>query len=294
MAIDRSRKLPWVKLARISQATQLLAQLDADGIGALVRAVTQQEPQIAELTIQCYDLHESGLVEQCQRLEQAGFAHISSPRSYVNSLRLSLIGSQDALFARLSASARRNVRQLSQHGYAIRALTDEAYAPRLAELVRFSHERTGGHANDQGFATMIRSAVADPSSSVVLGVFHPSRAGVQALVGFAQGTRAPSAATYAVAGTERADDIGRAPLSYGLLWELLVWGRTQGLAWFDFGGVTAASDPDNPLTGISEFKRKFGGESCRIAAEYRLVVNPAQERLLRVAAQGVRLLRARD
>lgn len=141
---------------------------------------------------------------------------------------------------------------------------------------------------------MILAAAADPFGSTVLGVFHPHRRGAEALVGFAQGTRAPSAACYAIAGTERAADIGRAPLSYGLVWALLEWGQRLGSPWFDFGGVTTGSKMDDPLAGISDFKRKFGGEDCRIAAEYRIIINSLQNRLLVAAGRAIGTWRGRS
>ncbi len=291
IAIDRSRKLPWAQLARVSQATALLTALDGAGLRALIGALTAEAPRLARITVQAYDVHASALEAERARLYDAGFTEDAQARSYVSTLLLPLDGSRDALQARLSASARRNVRQVAQSGYTVRAITETAYAARLAYLLQASHERTGGQAGSDDLAAMIHTAAADPDSSALLGLFHPDRTGADALVGFAQGTLTPGAATYAVAGTERAADIGRTPLSYGLLWELLEWGRSRGAPWFDFGGVTAHEDAGNALTGISEFKRKFGGTETRIAAECTLITNPLQHRLLELSAGAVQRLR---
>jgi hypothetical protein len=293
IAIDRSRKLPWIQLARIPQATALLEACMPAQFGRFAEALCASAPRVARLTVQAYSADQASLTAQGAVLRAAGFEEEPSPRQYEHTLLLPLEGNRETLHARLSASARRNIRQVAESGFAVRPITDAAYAPRLAWLLQAAHHRTGGRAGGDELAAMIRAAVDDPHTSVLLGVFHPTRHGTDALIGFAQGTLAPAAATYAVAGTERASDIGRMPISYALLWELIDWGRERSAPWFDFGGVTPEADTQHPLAGISSFKRKFGGRDSAVAAEFSLVTNPMQHRLLHAGALVVRQLRRR-
>jgi hypothetical protein len=289
--IDRSRKLPWIRLARVEQIVPLVASLDTDSLITFVRALSDVVPSLAQVTVQVYSARPEVQADLGKRLRAAGFMREPMARSYEQTLLLPLSGGTEALAARLSSSARRNIRQAQGSGFKARPITDDRYGARLATLLQASHARTGGSAGAADFSAMIRAAAARPETSTVIGTFHPERTGVEALVGFAQGTVGHETAMYAVAGTERSPEVGRTPLSYGLLWELLEWGRQRGLAWFDFGGVTAEADEGNPLAGISAFKRKFGGMDMAIAAEYRMITDPLQHRLLDLAARTVGGLR---
>jgi lipid II:glycine glycyltransferase (peptidoglycan interpeptide bridge formation enzyme) len=98
---------------------------------------------------------------------------------------------------------------------------------------------------------------------------------------------------YSTAGTERAPDIGAAPLGYGLVWALMTWAQSLGVPQFDFGGITPEDQPEHPLARISEFKRKFRGEEVRIASDWYLDIAPAQARLLDLTGQAMSMLRGR-
>lgn len=283
--VDRSRKLPWVRLARVEQAGPLLracAELVPGGVVALVTALRGLLPALGRLTVQCYAPDPNELAQQRAWIEQGPFT-LAAPVSYARTLVLPLTANHDALLAQLSSSARRNLRELAASGFEVVPLTDPEVAPQLERLLNAAHSRTGGHASATDWGAMLRATAADPLRSIVLGVRHPGRQATEALVGFAQGTVTDGAVSYAVAGTERAPDIGRTPLSYALLWGLLCWAADRGHAWFDFGGVTPENQPDHPLAGISAFKRRFGGAEREIAHEWRTAPHALSGTLLALA-----------
>ena len=47
------------------------------------------------------------------------------------------------------------------------------------------------------------------------------------------------------------------------------WAKSQGVTWFDFGGITVGTqgDPDDPLGGISDFKRYFSRDVVEVGEE---------------------------
>lgn len=282
--VDRSRKLPWISFARVEQAGRLLtaAQMLPKGIHGLVSGLRAGVPSLGRLTLHCYGLAGDTLAEYEAPLKRDGFVR-AAPVSYARTLVLPLTPDPDALLARLSSSARRNLKELETSGFEVAPLTDASVAPQLQRLLDAAHARTGGHASSTDWGAMLRAAASDPSRSIVLGVRHPARRPENALVGFAQGTVMDGAVSYAVAGTERAPDIGRTPLSYALLWGLLRWAADQGHAWFDFGGITPENEPDHPLAGISAFKRRFGGEEREIAREFRASPHAVSGTLLALA-----------
>ena len=286
--VDRSRKLPWIRLARVEQVGRLLVAVDErleGGTQTLAASLAAATRHLGRLIVQCYSPFATELARQELLCGRAGLRP-TAPMGYTRTLRLPLCSDEAQLIRHLSSSARRNVRALEASGFVVRPLTDPALGPRLQWLLERAHERTGGVTGRVDWSAMLRAAADDPSRSVLLGVFHPHRPPDAALVGFAQGTVTESAVAYSVAGTERADDIGRTPLSYALLWALLRWAADAGHAWFDFGGVTPADEPDSPLAGISSFKRRFGGTECVMAAEWTVAPTALSGQLLR-AAEGL-------
>lgn len=112
------------------------------------------------------------------------------------------------------------------------------------------------------------------------------------LVAFARALRHGTFAVYDTAGSTRLED-RRIPLTYPAIWALLRWARDTGATWFDFGGVTrGTSDSRNdPLGGISEFKRNFGGEEVVIGEDWHLDVAPLRQRLVRSLSRTLTYLR---
>ena len=81
------------------------------------------------------------------------------------------------------------------------------------------------------------------------------------------------------------------PFGYLLAWEMILWAKAKGAEWFDMGGVTMAEN--DPLTGISRFKRCFSHEIAEVGAEW--VIEPSATRALiaKSIANGTQYLMGR-
>ena len=80
------------------------------------------------------------------------------------------------------------------------------------------------------------------------------------------------------------------------MWEAIRWAKGAGFHTFDFWGVPRNPAPDNPLYGVYNFKKGFGGEMVEFASPYDLPFKPVKYRLLNagLALQGAwRNVRAR-
>jgi lipid II:glycine glycyltransferase (peptidoglycan interpeptide bridge formation enzyme) len=56
--------------------------------------------------------------------------------------------------------------------------------------------------------------------------------------------------------------------TYPLVWDLVGWAADMGVDWFDFGGVTEdGTGSDDPLGGISDFKRHFAQRPEEVAED---------------------------
>ncbi len=73
-----------------------------------------------------------------------------------------------------------------------------------------------------------------------------------------------------------------------LLWELVVWGKKQGLKKFDLWGALGPSkdgniDENDPWFGFHRFKQGFNPELVEFAGSYDLVINPVLYQLYKLA-----------
>jgi lipid II:glycine glycyltransferase (peptidoglycan interpeptide bridge formation enzyme) len=97
------------------------------------------------------------------------------------------------------------------------------------------------------------------------------RSGAEALLGFSWGWWNGQSVSYYAGASSRPSDLGRVHIGHPLMWDLIVWAKRRGAAWFDFGGVTAGGkDSGDPVGGISDFKRQFCTTTAEVAEDWVL------------------------
>jgi lipid II:glycine glycyltransferase (peptidoglycan interpeptide bridge formation enzyme) len=218
-------------------------------------------------------------------LATLGFRELNPPSSYRHTLAVDLKPSEEELFAALSKSARTRVRECVKKGLATVPITDLAYAARLEQLQKEALRRTGGHTastNWEGVLTMSRD---HPSLSRVLGVFTGESLAPENMKAFGWVCNHGETGEYRAAGSSR-DGESRLPFGYAVVWEMIRWAKATGAHWFDMGGVTVSGGND-PLEGISDFKRFFSRELVEVGAEWVFEPSPLRARI----ANGVSGLR---
>jgi peptidoglycan pentaglycine glycine transferase (the first glycine) len=62
--------------------------------------------------------------------------------------------------------------------------------------------------------------------------------------------------------------------NYLLQWEAMRWAKSQGCAYFDFRNIPEILEPGQPMYGVYEFKKGFGGFFRRMMPTMELVLNP--------------------
>lgn len=62
--------------------------------------------------------------------------------------------------------------------------------------------------------------------------------------------------------------------NYLLQWEAIRWAKSRGCAFFDFRNIPEILEPGQPMYGVYEFKRGFGGFFRRMMPTMELVLNP--------------------
>lgn len=69
--------------------------------------------------------------------------------------------------------------------------------------------------------------------------------------------------------------------NYLLQWHAILQAREQGAATYDFWGIPATDEDDEPMAGVYRFKRGWGGRIVRFAGCYEHVYRPLAMRLAR-------------
>ena len=67
--------------------------------------------------------------------------------------------------------------------------------------------------------------------------------------------------------------------NYLLQWEAIRWAKQQGATQYDFGGIAATDNENDPLAGIHRFKRGWGGKVVRFVGCYEHIYRPVAMKL---------------
>ena len=62
--------------------------------------------------------------------------------------------------------------------------------------------------------------------------------------------------------------------NYLLQWEAIRWAKQQGATQYDFGGIAATDNENEPLAGVYRFKRGWGGNVVRFVGCYEHIYRP--------------------
>ncbi|AHG90004.1 Methicillin resistance protein [Gemmatirosa kalamazoonensis] len=213
-------------------------------------------------------------------------------RIYRRTITLGLTtGDTASLFAALPENTRRKIRLPTRRGLELREIDDPAYGTRLDALVRETMARTGGHASPMDWSAIIELCRGHPGRSRLIGMFVAGSRDPGDLLAFSWGCHHGEYAHYDAGGSTRRADVN-APLAYALLWDLVIWAKTNGARWFDFAGVTDGTPGSDPLAGISDFKRHFSQDERLVGEEWVLTPHRARARVAAAVSGAAR--RARE
>jgi hypothetical protein len=293
--VDRSRALPGHHLLRVRRCGSMKTAAALDSAFAHLVQLGRQNSRMLRISVELFSAESSVRAAACASLERLGFRPASELRGYENTITLDLTPPEDVIFSQLSKSTRRNVRAIGKESLIqLRAITDAAFGNRMEEMRRATMERTGGMSAPRDWGLVIDFCNANPKLSRLVGLFRSDAAGPDSLLAYAWGWFHNDHAEYNDSASVRATDI-KIPLAYGLVWDLIVWARNNGAKWFDMGGVTPGQldDKDDPLGGISDFKRFFSKTEVQVGEEWELEPHPTRARFARVVGSLARWLKRR-
>jgi hypothetical protein len=260
------------RLLRVSQFGGSLPIEAADTVVTALHRWTTADSRVLRLTVDVFSFDEDRRIALGDALRRHGLRLSEHPHSYVETLVIDLSASEEELFKGLHYSARRKIRQLARFPLAIRPVTDPSLAGRMNQLAQETLARTRGQFRWRDWGRRITLSAEHPQLSRIVGLFHTERSGADSLLAFAWGCHGGDHAFYAEAASTRDTGGLRVALAYGVMWDLIVWAKRSGARWFDLGGITHGTHHgDDPLGGISDFKRYFSRRVVKVRDEWILM-----------------------
>ncbi|MBX3065365.1 MAG: peptidoglycan bridge formation glycyltransferase FemA/FemB family protein [Anaerolineae bacterium] len=190
-------------------------------------------------------------------LRSRGWQFSDSQVQFRNTIQIDLTQSEDQLLAQMGQGKRRKVRYGPRHGVTVRSGTIDDL-PLLHKLYAETGKRDGFITRPYDYyvdewGTLIKAGMAHPLIAEVNGqavahviLFHFGRV------------------CWYFTGASVSDPELRRLMPTDLLqWEGMKWAKAQGYSIYDMYGAPSTFDPSDPMWGVYEFKRDFGGTLVR-------------------------------
>ncbi|HET7614053.1 MAG TPA: GNAT family N-acetyltransferase [Gemmatimonadaceae bacterium] len=292
---SRSRALPGHRLLSILRLGIGIGGLDDEALRMAIdtlRSTISRDRLALRVSVDVYGLDAGARSRTGRTLRDAGFARVPTTRNYERTLLLDLSPSEDALFAALHKNARQGVRNIGKFPVRLSTAGSVAIADRLQELSDETRERTGGEHRPIDWRSFIEMSNAVPDRSRIAVLERTDIIGPSSIIAFAWGCAHGDVAEYSESGSVRVSDM-KISTSYALLWDLITWARRGGARTFDLGGVTVGNTAsDDPLGGISDFKRRFSQHEAEVGEQWELVSAPFRAAVAAAVSRSATFVRS--
>jgi hypothetical protein len=289
----RFRALPGHRLLRVKRlgpASDQQAMVEALRAAC---ALARREPWVLRLNVEVFGADATARERLVRTLVELGFTRARRPWSYHDTVTLDLSKTEEEILASFHPTARRHIRAVAKRPVEVGLVTEQRYADRMEALLRESLDRTAGEYLDGDYSGWIELGRTHPDLVRVVGMFSTEGTDPERLWAFAIGYHHGNHVEYGVAASTRDTGAVRLPMGYALAWDLTRWAKATGAQWFDFGGITEGSHgEDDPLGGISDFKRYFSKNKITVGDEWVYEPRPVRAALARaIGGGGRRILR---
>lgn len=290
VSVMPTRALPGHRLLRVERLRFAPDPGPAEAAVLYLVDLARRDRRTLSLTVETFFADKAEGSEAQAVLERAGFRPARKIRMYTHTPRIDLTRELEEVLSGIHATARRNIRAVSKHPVEVRLVEDIALASRLSEVLSETFDRTAGEVEQERWPALIEYGRAHPERVRLVSLVRTDREGPEALVAFALGLNHGDHVEYATGGSTRPRDL-KMPLGYALVWDLMVWARSLGASWFDFGGIAANASDDGSRKGIHDFKRAFGSNVVEVSQSWALEVRPAREAWVRLVSRLTEQLR---
>lgn len=182
---------------------------------------------------------------------------------------LPLAGTDDELLANMNKNHRNLIRRCAKEGVRILTSTDAPALARFQDLLDATTTRHGFHRFSRTYIEEEFRTFATRGEAVILEGYLPDGVLDASAIIFFYGTMA----CYrhgASLGKEK-----HLPSSYLVQWNAILEAKRRGCSWYNFWGIAPdTAGPRHPFSGITHFKKGFGGRAQQLLRCQDLPLSP--------------------
>lgn len=205
--------------------------------------------------------------ENRQQFKNLGFHQAPLHLTTENSWMLSLAPSEEELINAMRKTTRYSIRKASKDGAYVEWRDDEAAVEEFWTVNRETVEREKFASFSKNFTVEeLRAFVKEKNAAFIFGKVHGSNDIIAAaLILFTK-----SSGFY----HQGASVHSKIPVAYLVQWEAILEAKRRGCDTYNFWGIAATDDPAHPWSGLTLFKKGFGGYQLNYVPEQDLAVSP--------------------
>lgn len=202
-----------------------------------------------------------------QKYRSLGFRDAPLHLTTENSWVLSLAPSEDELMQAMRKTTRYSIRKASKDGAYVEWRDDEAAVEEFWMVNKQTVEREKYASFSKKFTLEeLRAFVKERNASFIFGKVQGSNDIIAAaLILFTK-----SSGFY----HQGASVHSKIPVAYLVQWEAILEAKKRGCEVYNFWGIASSDDPSHPWSGLTLFKKGFGGYELKYVPEQDLVVSP--------------------
>ena len=292
--VAASRALPGHRLVLIRRLGIGTGGVDAAALDAGLDAIGARfgsAQSTLRITVEAFALDPESRQMTADALRDHGFTRVSMTHTYERTLLVDLGQSEENLLAGFHKNTRQGIKNINRFPVILTTAESSSLAPRLRDLSDKTRQRTGGRPRELDWDALIRISKEAPHLSRIAVLQRTDLNEPEGLLAFAWGCMQGQTAEYGESGSVRVTDM-KVSTTYSLLWDLIRWGRRNGARWFDLGGITSGrTHSDDPLGGISDFKRRFSQREVEVGQQWQLEPHKARALAARLVSRSVDVLR---
>lgn len=247
-------------------------QQDLNELTSQLILFLKNNTSVMSLRVQPYMPGAKYLQQFHQILSPKGFIDIG-PRSYTKTRMIDLRPTVAEMLNAFSANgrARLKIKEKELKNVEVKEIYEMTAIPFLQEALDASFQRSVEQRSPFNFQPFFESAKNFTKDVVLLGFFfketpsHPKA--------FISGISHGNVVEYSVGGSLSDPELRQFPFNHILIWQLALKSKQNGVELFDMGGITSGEIND-PLRGISNFKRFFPGFEISTGREMQLIIRP--------------------
>jgi hypothetical protein len=274
--IGRPKLMPWFAMATVRNLHPAINAEEEEFGLKMLQELAPEMPGVMTLRLQPKIYDSSELLSFQARAIRAQFLAADEPLGVTRTLLLDLGPDSDELLARLPSRTRQKIRHHSRAKVTICALEDPKYIKSCREAADVARIRTGAGPSSDDFETSFALAKSHPDRCKVIGLFFNHRP--TELLAYAIGFNNGKRVEFYSAGAVHDPELRSIPFNSFLVWELINWARHQGCTEMDMGGITDGG-PNDPLQGVSKFKRGMTENEVETGREMIHTVRPLRHKV---------------